>query len=320
MSIPATCHTHPSFVLKHDLPIDPPAKATVDSTVDQPSPRPGLGDRPDRTDGTGRRNGSMKTRLLLGGVGSVLLFAWSGLGPVPETQAQPPEKSAPTRTGQPAVGTPRADEAKPPARTPLQAQLDALDVQKRHLDEQAREQVRQLEDQVREQVDQAKGELAGQVGQLQRQARRQVEQTRSAAKRQGELRWRGSGRRQEFGRPRRPGVRRLEPALGESRGSLPEIWRRLAVVGARPTRRANLRPLDPGARPPQPQGRVPLIPRTGRPFPRRRPRYVRIAGYSPLSPTSQTRSAGGSDCCTLGVRQTASRIAAFFGTFSLHAR
>ena len=54
----------------------------------------------------------------------------------------------------------------------LQAQLDALDLQKRQLEEQADEQIRQLDEQVLEQIEKWKSDLARQTKQLRKQANR----------------------------------------------------------------------------------------------------------------------------------------------------
>jgi hypothetical protein len=79
------------------------------------------------------------------------------------------------------------EDAKLAGQTLLQAQLEALDLQKRQLEEQAHEQIRQLNEQVQEQIEQWKSDLARQTEQLQKQAKRQNEQTQSSLKRQVQM-------------------------------------------------------------------------------------------------------------------------------------
>jgi hypothetical protein len=68
----------------------------------------------------------------------------------------------------------------------VQAQLRLLEVQKRQLEEQVKEQIRELEEQEREQIDQLMAEAKRQADQLRRQAKRQIEQVRLRARWQQE--------------------------------------------------------------------------------------------------------------------------------------
>ena len=132
----------------------------------------------------------MRIKLLLGVLGLVSL-TWSARGTPQAIQTQQTDERASARTERSAVETPQAssrpDEAKHSLDALLQAQLDALDLQKRQLVEAAQEQNRQTEEQAREQIDQWKSEVARQTEQLHRSAKRQIEQTQSYVKRQVEL-------------------------------------------------------------------------------------------------------------------------------------
>jgi len=77
------------------------------------------------------------------------------------------KKTSPT----PRKPSPR-DQTNPAMQSLLQAQLDALDLQKRQLEEQADEQIRQLDEQVLEQIEKWKSDLARQTEQLRKQANR----------------------------------------------------------------------------------------------------------------------------------------------------
>jgi hypothetical protein len=131
----------------------------------------------------------MRGKSLLGTVGFISMFVW--IGPGASQERQPPDRPGRPRAERRATDSagegPRSEDARQSPRTQLQAQIEALDVQKRQLEEQAREQMRQIEDQVADQVAQLKKDLASQVGQLQQQARRQIDQARNSAKWQGEL-------------------------------------------------------------------------------------------------------------------------------------
>jgi hypothetical protein len=128
----------------------------------------------------------MNTKLFVGAFGLASIFLWSALAT--SQGVQTPQLKEPTQvqpgTNQIARGPHRLDETKPAGQTLLQAQLEALDLQKRQLEEQAEEQMRQLNEQVQEQIEQWKSDLARQTEQLQRQAKRQNEQTQSSLKRQ----------------------------------------------------------------------------------------------------------------------------------------
>jgi hypothetical protein len=124
----------------------------------------------------------MTTKSLLGAAGLVTMLVWCAPAASPRAGTQALDQPAPATN----VGAPQADQVRQP-RTQLQAQIDALDLQKRQLEEQTREQIRQIEEQVAEQAAQLKKDLASQIEQLQRQAKRQVVQTRNAAKWQSEL-------------------------------------------------------------------------------------------------------------------------------------
>jgi len=130
----------------------------------------------------------MHTRLLVGTLGLASIFLWSALATSQGVQAprlnEPPQEQPGTKTNQIPRGPYRLQETKSAGQTLLQVQLEALDLQKRQLEEQADELIRQVNEQVQEQIEQWKSDLARQTEQLQKQAKRQNEQTHSSLKRQ----------------------------------------------------------------------------------------------------------------------------------------
>jgi hypothetical protein len=131
----------------------------------------------------------MHSRLIVGTLALASILLWSALsaseGALAPRLKEPPQDHP--ATNQIPRGPFRLDETKSAGHALLQIQLEALDLQKRQLEEQAREQIRQLNEQVQEQIEQWKSDLARQTEQLQKQAKRQNEQTQSSLKRQVQM-------------------------------------------------------------------------------------------------------------------------------------
>jgi len=113
----------------------------------------------------------MQTRSLLVALGLAPVLILSALASAQRLRAQLP-------SGASREGVQRAQ---------AQAQVRLLEVQKRHLEEQGKEQADDLKELEREQIEQLKGEANRQVEQVMRQAKRQIEQVRRQVKRQLEL-------------------------------------------------------------------------------------------------------------------------------------
>jgi len=132
-----------------------------------------------------------KSILCASGLVSVLLF--TVLGFAPGLRAQQPNAAAaqrmqaPRERGDGSLGATRLDESRQRIEAQLQAQLRLMEVQKRQLEEQGREQIEQLEELTREQVEQVKGDAQRQIQQLQSQLNRQREQTKRYVIRQTQL-------------------------------------------------------------------------------------------------------------------------------------
>jgi hypothetical protein len=131
---------------------------------------------------------SMQTRFILSALGLVPVLILSVLVSPQELGAQPPEPATSGQAGR------KIAEA-PPGPLPsdgrmqaqAQAQLSLLEVQKRQLQEQAKELVHELAEQEREQIEQLKGEANRQVEQVGRRVKRQIEQVGRQVKRQLEV-------------------------------------------------------------------------------------------------------------------------------------
>ena len=135
----------------------------------------------------------MQLKSILIAPGLVSVFFYSALGSAQGLRAQQPDTVTAQRTqavrekGEASPGATRPDEARQRIEAQVQAQLRLMDVQKRQLEEQGKEQIEQLEELTREQVEQVKGEAHRQIQQLQSQLNRQREQTRRYVIRQTQL-------------------------------------------------------------------------------------------------------------------------------------
>jgi hypothetical protein len=133
----------------------------------------------------------MRSKSISVAAGLVSVLVFSALGSAQGLRAQEPAKAT-TQTTQgerqragPLPGATRLDEVQ--QQMASQAQLWLLELQKRQLEEQGKEQIEQLEEVAKEQIEQVMGDANRQIQQLKSQLNRQSEQVRRSVKRQAEM-------------------------------------------------------------------------------------------------------------------------------------